>query len=1072
MKKTAIKTPPNLLQINVKNLSKTTLAIPTENSPASTNALSNSSITRVSSQSSNLSTPRANTRSKSNFSSHLQTPSSARRSKNFNEEKFEKGIEKKELIFIKQHLKRTKELVTTLANYNQSSIITDSKLLSETENLSKYFLPFQREANEYFHQLDELHTPIIKIPIHNLKCAVFSFLQKWKEFIQIIDLIREDGHASLYNYISIKFRKVDLIIQDISSKNRKMSVHVETLEKRGGNLQSLLQNLNESIQQLLLGTDITKLDSSWMESYIHNIKSFLRLYNDTHYREFPKSGFMQVELAHFKSDVIAACNEAIEGLRAAFSLHSDLDKIAFEANEISSSLQLIINRLNLPTTLTREVPKEIPTRANSNNNSPGRSDLSEVEHYINEGNVCDPDKSIVACANLEAFLDGLESKLLIDRDREKTVWERLDIIQNEFFDRLRIANQKAKTFEKYHTEIANQGKEIATLMEESQEKTRAYDKMKRELTDQIDALKKKISDMENDSIKSMDVIDEKDKLISQLRTDNDNKRAKEAMNRIGQKMGAIMNGSEEQFDFEKDGSVQTVDKMSVFVLERRCQKCREYEQMRRDIRNLLKDIIGLREGETIIECISRLRDEVINLRETNVKLMDENEQLTNDMTELKKSAIEIIKTATKDMSRVPISFDDKKPKDISELAKTTFVDLRRHHQDELRKLEQDLREKHNADLFEISNMLNPMCLDSNISSPKTTNYKALVHEKIRRANTRFKETEEELEFSKKWLKIVEKWMNEQAEMTTEMMPIDQALEMLMDAIEHKPNPLEKVVNRLENQIYLINKAINQITKNIQRMTQKNDVDPDNMELFEMLNYSQIEINRLVIEVEENREALKNQSQLLAECRSTLTNIGKKMFHILMQDSSDLDTMKLDELMLQCLTAVEDVSNPKARLFIPIADLNQMTKRIRKNAKIPNSLDPLFYLPILDEKMGKYRKSFNLIEQLQPSLESIFRNFDFQIESMDPECRQFSIFREQIFHMQNILSQYDIERMIKSVNDVLQRFVTISASLISCIAHESFKALRASNKPPEPVIDEEPKVLFQDKPVYKRVQFRL
>lgn len=1084
----------NLLPLNLKQMPKMNLAIP---------------IDTISTPNSSRGNPQPDSSRKRKFEKKNSTSCLSSRgsiSPNLFKEEKTDYVEKKELIYIKFHLKKVKDYVFAFAQFNHSSIIQDSKLLSETESVSDYFIPFQKYVNEYFHQLNDLKTPVQKIPIQNLKGATYSFLQKWKEFVRIIELIREKGYASMYTYISIKFRKIDFIINDIVSKQRRDSVHTETLEKRGGCLQSLLHNLKISIRELLLNVKISSLEPDRLDLYINDIKTFSRLYNEAHFQEFPKSGFMQIELSQFKTEVMSECSEIIEALRTSFNLNSDLDKIFHESNEITQSLQKIVNKINLPRTFYTVIAKEkleLSSYDDQNTQSnKTKGDITKVESFVNQkivtpsivgpisASINDPEKNIVVCAKLEAFIDSLEDKLLIEKDLEKNVWDRLDSIKNEFFERLSIADQRVKTFKSYQKEIENQGSEIASMMLESNEKSAQLSKTKREYEEQIELLKKKISDLENENQETLNKIEVKEKLIKKLRTDNDNKKAQETLNRIGQKMGSLMNNNEHNLEFRKnDENIQNVDKMSVFVLERRCQKCREYEEMRKNIRKILEELIGLKEGETVIQAINRLRDEVLKLRDDNARLAEENEKTMNDIAELKKCLVDVISEANKTMLNVPKSLDDKNVQEMCQITRDTFENLRKFHQEELKKLEEKLKGIHNKDLFEISNKLNPLSQNSKILSKtrsdynqenqihneeeednnnkelitsfiKASNYKDFILEQLKLANARMDETDKQLNFCKELLFKVEKWMNVQSELSTDNVPIDQALEMLMDAIEHKPNPLEKVVNNLQNQLSLIDKNILLITTNVQQMLKKDGIDknPDEMTLFERINYLQVELSIVIDKYNEASELVIEQTRIISECRSTFNIIGKKMFRLLMKDDSifsqseeneneegEKKELNMDELMLQCLTAVDDVSNPKARLLMPIVDLNNMTKDIRKNAKLPLSLDPLFYIPRLDEIMKQYHNALKVIEDLQPSLISIFNNFDFKAESIDPDSYQFSILRENIFHMQTILRQQKDGDAVNVINDVIQRFVSMSASFVSCIASTFFKSLCLKNK---------------------------
>lgn len=1017
-----------------------------------------------------------------------------------NRENIEK-IDRKVFSTIQAHLKKAQEYSFEITKHNHSAIIDDLDFLNQSKYLTHYFNPFQKEANEYLHQLGVLKTPIQKIPVQDLKSCSFTFLQKWKEFLRIIDIIRESGYSSMYDYLSLKFRKIDFVISDIIAKNRRQSVHVETLEKRGGNLQALVRTLKSSVQQLLLMTDITSLDPTRLDLYINDIKTFMRLYNDVHFKEFPKSGYMMVELTQFKADVMSVCNDIIEGIRAAFNLSPQLDLIVLEANEVTSSLQDIINKLNLMSSFYRSLPREkrdpsVITDQNADENS---FDISKIEEFVEtdidspllssrgpaSASICDPQRNIVMCSKLEEFFDDMDKKLKTDTKMlNKNVWDRLEMMKMTFFDKLTAADQHVKVYSSFQDEIKRQGKEIIDLMNESHQKSEEMIQQKQNSEKEIENLKNKIVELESRNEETLEIVKKKDTLIKQIREDKANEKAKKAIVRIGQKMGSLMNGNEENLHFDQDESIQTVDKMSVFVLERRCSKCREYESMRKGILDILKDIIGLREGETILDAIKRLKDEVIDLREKNARLLKDNEKLLFDLTALRTCLVELLGKINAEMLQDNVSLENKTIQELSEIAFNTFDHLKKHHRNEMNKLKESLTKKHNGELFEISNKLKSLssksqvacdlkhCLrvelekqngqkdqetgDPQKSIKNSANYKDFILEQISMASIRMDDTEADLKFAKDLLFHVEKWMNDQCEMGTEHMPIDEALNLMMKTIENKPNPLEPIVNRLENDIYLLAKGLTTITRNIQTIMQRVDIDknPDEMELFEMLNYVQFEITEIINHINKNSDKIRVQEEIINQCRSAFNIIGKKMFHLLQKDDSIFrpndnkdNSVSMDEIILQCLTAVEDVANPKSRFFISIADLNQLTKDIRSNADLPSSLDPVFYLPLLDDKMKHINQTFKVMKMLQQSLMSIFTNFDFKIESFDADSVQLSMLRENIFHMQNVLTNLTDGESVKDVNDVIQRFVSLSALFVHSIVNARFH-IQTANKEEE------------------------
>ena len=1018
-------------------------------------------------QKSNISTPRKN-----NFND----------SNNYNEQSDTKKIQqnpeteirKNEIIKIKVNLQKIQDLVHNFAQSNLSSIIYESKFVKEIDSIVKQFKFFQRITYEFFHQLYDLNTPKPLIETTNLRNVIASFLDGLKNFNNIIKYIKEDGLASLFNYISIKIQKIDNIITEITTKNRKGSVHVEALEDKGGSLCVLIYNIRESIQDLLLDTDVQAMDSSIIDMYINNIKGFLRLYNDAHYKEFPKSGFMQSELAQFKNDVMATCNDVIEALRAAFTLHPDLDQIKTDLDEIVSSIQNIIDIIDLPEVLSEtytEIIKKPKSKDDKKITRIYSGDLTKVRDFINSGNnrdasTIDPERSIVACTKLEIFIDNLEKIMKIKPPVKEnknpncnniSIWDRLDNITNQFLQKMNLIDRRVDIYHHYQMEMENQGKELSEMLENSHEKNRQFDKMKHELSGQINFLNQKIQQLEKENEDNKKEIEKKEAIISQLRRYRENDISATTLNQFGKKMSDLL-VKELDSNIEKnmmDNDVTNVDKCNVFVLEKRCPKCIQYENMRKNIITILKEAND--DDTTIIDSIEKLKNEIIALRSENIRLKNENSQYMIDIQNLRRTIINTIRKIEKGLSKPLSSFDNTTTVvDLCNNTVNAFDELQVHHQDELKKLEANLNAKYNSELFEISNQMNQLCNENptisnsptsiNKSPVKLVNYKKLIQEKIRRTAVRIRETETEVKLAKDMLLTIEKWMLEKAEIEFDHTPIYQSLTMLMDIIDKKPNPLEPIVNRLENQLCLMTRRVTQIAPVIFRMTSQTGVyHLEKMELFEVLNAIHMESNKLEEIFDGNRKTINEQKQLIDDCSHVLVKIGKKMSHLLMQEEANIESMKPDELMLHCLTTVEDVSNPKSRLFISIADVNRMTRKIRKNARIPVSQDPEFYLPQLDGKIQKFRKTVNLIQNLQPMLINIFKNFDFKMESVDPESQPFINLREQIFQMHNSLIRTKEDEVLVTVMDVVQRFVTLCALFLSCLAASSYGSLSLEEK---------------------------
>lgn len=1036
-----IKTPRNSPKKDVSSKFQAINMPPLASSSLSSSAISTPKQSNRNSRNISVTTSQRSSRKMSSESSTITQHSSKNSTPPHKKSESLLFVEKKQLNILRSHLKKILDIITQVSQFNHATIIEDTQVVKESSDMLNLYQPFQDEAMKYIAKIEELEKqgkPLHLAPISTMKSVSFTFFQRWKELVSIFDLLRKEGMKSLGQLVNVKIKSIEIVINEITSKQRRNTVHAEDLMKAGGTLNAVVSSLNDTFIILFNQTELENLIPESLQGYINNVRSLLSIYNECHFRDFPKSGYLQVELSHFKSIVIASCNDIIGALRAAFTLESDLDRIMTEGNEVTDYLQDLTQRLNLPSTVVKTIPKA-KLRNQDNSSSVGENTMERITEFIEKGSTVNPEKSVVVCAKIDTFIDEVSEDLDIEIDTEMSTWDRLDTLKEAFFSRLAVSKEFERDLSLYQNQLKSQGEEMSEMLKDSYQKGLDFKAIKQEMQCKINELKVRLDQMTKERDDALATVARREESLKKLRTDKDNEHANEMMARIGNRMNEIMS-----FDVTKDNKeIKNVQNMGVFVLERRCQKCREYELMRKQIRDALKGVIDLNSGETIVEQVQRLSNEITHLREYNSQLVEENKQALFDMTALRHCAIDMLNQVADDMKKMRPSVDDVSAKDVAEMTKLAFEQLRNHHQEQMELQKKRLLEERAADFREISFKMNEMCQDSECEA--TPDFKTLVLNKVEKTKERLFNAERDLRFANGILKDVEKWMNKQTELSTEQMPIDQALYLMMQEMENGNTPLHRQIEKMTSDEQMSRACLYIISKRINEIVGSGILKTENMDIVELSGYMELQSEKMLNLHNKNMERLKKQDEDIEYSTANLKNVCNKMAYVLQIDEMDFSKKLIRELVDHLVGFMDEMTGSSSKYFVPISTLNDMTKQIRKNAKLPSCLNPFLYIPMLDKQLSIYRKSLDAIELFVYPLKSIFSNFDFKLESFDPLSPSFKYLREQIFRMHGIIGRIPDSDILKVVNDVLHHFLSLSSSFLSCFASLSFETIGKQEK---------------------------
>ncbi|OHT10480.1 hypothetical protein TRFO_20234 [Tritrichomonas foetus] len=980
---------------------------------------------------------------------------------------------------LRSHIFKITDCVSTITTTNFSNIIIETNISHEMSSLYKKFKKFYDSASKYYGGLYEIMNQKAEdrktnsLPIASLKANAFAFGDKWKEVIDIFKALEENGLTSLASYIALKFKSIHLTIISITTTNRRDTVHAEALLECGGKLRHLLLGINNSIQQLLLHTALHNLDPSLMNAYINDVKAFTRVYNEAHFREFPKSGCNSVDLAQFKSSVMSFFNDIIKGIRCAFDLKTQLNTIFTEVEEVQKSLQLTMKSLDLPQTIIRTVAKSKPKKKKEKQ----ADTFEKIKHFV-----AGSENSIVVCSKVEEFIENMQWKLDLPLDDPNLdVWDRLKNLEESFFRKIELVQETEKDIAILKKNLTDQGKEMSNMIQEAQETNNRNKYIQKKLNERIDELNKMYEKALKEKQEAFATIEQKDKLIRELKESNCTKRNKEILDKVGRKMGELMNANEQNFEFHKDDEdIQNVEKMSVFVVEKRCQTCRAFLEMKKQSEEMLQNIIGVRKGETLIGAIERITKEVTSLRDIKAKLEQENESYADEIKKLKETLKKVLARSKLLQGR---KIDHASADDISKLIEKALDDINDQHAKELAELEDKLRKEHNTMLrnisFEMDSLFHtddyssesplkeiekgqhdsPLITPRKIQdkSQKSKGIKDMISRKLKQVEKRLSQTESDLAFSNDLLKRVEKWMMKITHLSTNDLPIQDSLQMLMNAIEFRPNPLKSPLDKALKELGSIGSELLLMATRVDQFCERKTPNIPTSDPFQVLSYLSINFDSFInqvsnIKADNTSIIIENQT-----AEQSLRSICKVSARLLENEGMNFDEMNITQLAFQAQTFMDLISNPEDnKFFISIVDLNELTKKMRKTANI-QSIVPFNYLPILTETFIRQNTTLAEAYKFEAPLATLFNSFDFKNSSYDPDSKDFSILREHIFQLHSIIVEMPESEMQQSLVHVLKYFVTISASLLSRIAFITHSASEPSS-PSKPA--EEPTRMFR------------
>ena len=934
-----------------------------------------------------------------------------------------KPVISKRYVISENSMERFQEFINDLKKYcvelnenNLSPIIHDLDLVNNTENLEVLFRPFYQEACKYIQALRQSEIDHTYVGSGALRSTSYPFVEHWKFFVQNINKLRDKGMQSMAKYLDLKFQLIDGIVSDIAQHQKRDSVHTKEVEKAASSLRELITQIADGVQYLILKTDIKKMAIDVRDAKIRDMKALLRLYESAHNTEFIKSGYSMSELHHLRANVQSSILDIIGGLKAAFSFHFDLDKIYETIFEVQKLLNRITEQINLPQPVIRTIQQK--TITDRRLKKKWKDDpLKDLKQFTKDA----PDESSYELiGKIELFIDKISGELgIYPLDTCINLWERLDTLQEVILRRLRSVKETEREFGFFQDKIKNQSGQITTLIKQTHRQEAASEENERRLNKTIADLEDRNTEMMKQRNEALSITRRREEQLFKLRMKLNDNGAWIALQEAAETLSKFLNVP------IPDGKnlPKSVTELSSILKKKGCLKCHQHDTMCKEIRNRVGKIITLKPNDSILAIVSnfiayyqKLRYQYEVADGNSLKVGDDLEALKKCLREIEQKCNEVIQVNTDEENNRPIA-------DIISSTSNSFGFFVEMHFQEIESMKNEFTQTRQEELSTIMKEILRIFPSDKIE--RNDNIVEMILSILHNANNQYTELKTQYQEASDIIDRVNAWLK--LKTNTNGKTIDNMISIL-DSTE---NPLEKVVYEQRIASSQLNNELNVIAMKIKGILKITE-DTDYMDMQKLMKYSEGLIERLHDKIEKDANTYELKTKEDQMIQDNLASIVIRL-RSLLKHEEDVEFSKQTNrsLMTMMNELIDELTGED--LYIDITTVNQLTHRIREVLNLPYSIDPKEYIPMLCEKTEMMKNLTELIKKLLQPLLVIFQKFDFSLGSYNPLSESFSIMKENLLNMHNILKDEMKGEIDPECSTFLSKIVTLVSAFFGFIS---------------------------------------
>lgn len=951
-------------------------------------------------------------------------------------------LDDKTMSNLRDQLRNVIADVSKLAITNKAAIFESTGIVGRGKELERIFRPFFVESSRIYDIIKNPSNPnnMSAVNISYLKTTSFTFLHKWNEFQALVRVISQEGYKSNAEYAEMKLAKAIRIIEEVTGKIRKSQTHIDEISRAGGSLIEIINSLKENLTVLLNQPELMRNKKNLSETAINDVKAFLRVYNDNHFTVWSKTGYMQCELVQFKSEFAACCNDVIRAIRNGFCFEDNMKALFDECDAFTDILQTITGELNLPSSLTyhsRPTENIAPAEDLPKNLE---AELLDFVGYV------PPQKSIPNISKLELFIEDIAERLnvVIEKKKNETVWNRLDLLKSVFFKRINEIQLAIKEQRMFQEKIDNQSDDMKRFILQTAIKEEVMNNDREQLHLEIKRLKFEVKCLTSDNEELKKRIDDQTDIIGELRIQIRDVLQQSTIKVMTDRMIKMMTNLDENNPLlPQVGETATAEKFNLFTFEKKCSRCRVYEQMSREVKKKLKNICEIPRNAPLNEVMDFFINLHIELERQREHLSRENEVYKDHLNRLVGECSSISNEMAELCNDMDIKCDTKDGATMTKAIRDAFDIFKKFVDQQLVEQRKSLDGQFSSQLDELFKRFYKYVPNFTFDETKSK------HDEISRFATHldkfFYDTNNELKLSKSLLKDVEKWMSEKTHFTSNGMQNDQALYTMMRDIDEAPNPLQGDLEKLRNEKAILFSEMKKLYAFFNRISGLADEIPDDVSVNTLITSNRVLLDKVDSIIHTNKFTIQRQREELRVCEDIVKAVAKDMNDTL-EYQYDFTGKDLHYTCDKLQVLAEELCNPGSNsMLIPASTINALTLSTRKlfESSYPDIIlppHPCNYIPILLEKTSLGINTMNSINAFVPPIESIFDTFDFSFESFNPTSMQFKDARDKFIKIHQTM--YDVIRpdLYRPYVYVIQHLVALASSFLSCVVTFQFETL--------------------------------
>ena len=428
-------------------------------------------------------------------------------------------------------LNSSKELIMEiLAKLNQIVIENETtpevqnKLSPLLESIKENYSRFNSLAIQYFKNYNNIHettqTPQV-LSTAFVKNALEDFLKSWIDLEKVIDRYAESHPPPHLKEISAKFGAIKSSLEIIYQTNAQRKFPNLALGKSVLSIQALCDSITEAVYELFMQERFPNFQVDSLQMYKEDVRSFLRVVSDAFYNIFPQSGVPLCDLSRIKLNVVASCNEIIEGLKAAFAFPNTLKAIQKLKDRYNNEMKPIFDVLESPYNIVKPKPwnEAPPTPAST----PKTQEEITLER-IKSDNVEQRLNNMPPERKVELFLFEVLPFFNSNLKDFEDPWEGLLYVNVKMKDFVQKYNVNGNTVENLTIKINNLKDKLKDNDDMMEQKNKIISKLEaknkkeaEEMQKHIDNLSSKIKQLNNDLDEKQDEIERYAKINHEFR---------------------------------------------------------------------------------------------------------------------------------------------------------------------------------------------------------------------------------------------------------------------------------------------------------------------------------------------------------------------------------------------------------------------------------------------------------------------------------------------------------------------------------------------------------------------------